>query len=111
MVRAEFGAQAEDNYVTVSGFLQRVVCYYRFVASSADVQKYVDEMELVQLANDSELLGPFLNAAPYWWRPERNDSTRFYGFRANARRALWPAACVLSWDQASGTCHIRRVGG
>lgn len=109
MVRAEFGygSQIRDSYFITYGFLQGVTCYYRFCASNEDIEKYIKEMELVETSPDSV----FMNAAPYWWRPKKNDTTKFYRFSDNARRALYPVVCILSWDQKSNICHVRRVGG
>ena len=113
MVRAEFGygAQIEDPYFITYGFLQGVTCYYRFRTSKEDVAKYIETMQLVEVSNDSPSLNRFLNGSPYWWRPKKDRGTRFFGFSDKAWRAVYPAVCILSWNQKSGVCHVRRVGG
>jgi hypothetical protein len=113
MVRAEFGygTDIRDSYFITYGFLQGVTCYYRFCASQEDVQTYINTMQLVEIPNNSAALNRFFRGSPYWWRPRRDRLTRFYGFSNKAWRAICPAVCVLSWNQESGVCHIRRVGG
>jgi len=104
LVRAHVGYAhpVSNEFFVVHGFLQGNTCYYRLDTTWQTVQSYTSRYNLVEVDPDSGGVRGFLSAPPYWWAPEKGTAVRYFGVKNG---------CIISWDEATGRCHIRRHGG